>query len=120
MWKYQKELEEVFRDYRDPDQNSYDPRVKISNTCLYVSMGPDYYSLTFENGMYTFNYRSVDMRCDHKGETEFKSEEEAILRWLGSFSYLLPKNGETRKRIGEFEECLNALCHEKPNQHNAV
>lgn len=112
MWKYQKELEEVFRDYRsDLNQNSYVPRIEISTMCLKVSSGPDYEILSYKNGTYKLKYRYEDMRCEYKGEEEFKSEEEAILNWMMSFCFDgFPEDSITRNRFNEFKSKMNDLC----------
>ena len=115
MWNYKEELEEIFRDYHNPDQNSYEPHIKISDTCLSVSMGPEYNSLTFENGVYILQHRSVEMRSDYLGEMEYRSEEEAVFHWLCSFSYVLPRDSEIRNRVNELEKRLYAVYQkEKP------
>lgn len=108
MWKYQDILESIFDEY-EPGDDPYATRIKITDSRLIASQGPEYCEMTIEDGAFALKTRAVDTRFDRTGRREYRSEEEALLRWLGSFSHYLPKGSEVRERVDGLRKLLSGI-----------
>ena len=111
MWKYQDILERIFDGY-EPEDDLYATRIKITDSRLVASQGPNYEEMTFEDGTFVLKGRFEDTRFERTSRCEYESEEEALFYWLGSFSYLLPKDSEVKGRVDDLKKLLFGIVKE--------